>query len=110
MHGALMRAWLLGMFVPRNAEDERRVEAIREVLTLPSSPAPDATPLGIRTDPDPDLRERLQPLTDDEYLVAFDGLIARYTMLLRAYETEMVTATTREQESQLVELRAMLDG
>lgn len=112
LHGALMRAWLLGMFVPRDQADEQIAATIRSLLVMPDDPAEpgEATPLGVRlAEPPPPSPENLTPLTDEEYLEAFDGLVQRYLALKAGYERGMVIANTPEQERQLAELHSLLD-
>jgi hypothetical protein len=48
-------------------------------------------------------------LTDDEYLDAFDDLVARYIRLRNAYQRGMVVAKNVEQEEQLAELRELMN-
>jgi hypothetical protein len=73
VHGALLRAWQLGMFVPATAADE---ELLRNARKLFVNSEPYA-----RTDGDSDL----VPLSDEEYLAVFDGLFARFRALAGAY-------------------------
>jgi len=114
-----MRAWTLGMFVPKDSEDKQLVSSIRKLLVMPYEPAEpgEATPLGLRV-PDssggvPVTRrpseKNLTPLSDAEYLAMFDDLVVRYKTLKTAYDRGMVVAETAEQEHQLSELHGLLD-
>src|SRR4051794_10332655 len=96
--GALMEAWWLGMFRAHNDAEQQLLDQIKAELPTANRPddGGDSTPLGLRTQPDPDQEEELVLLTDNEYLEVFDDLAARYVNLRNAYRRGMVTAENPE--------------
>jgi hypothetical protein len=108
--GALMRAWWLGMFRARDDAEQQLLDEIGGEIALDERPGDyeDATPLGLRTQPDPNQEDDLVLLTDEEYQEAFADLVARYVRLRNAYRRGMVVAENVEQEKQLDELRNLL--
>ena len=71
LHGALLRAWQLGMFVPGSEADRELLRSTRKLVVAP--------------DPQADPNPGLTPLSDEEYLAVFDGLFARFRALADAY-------------------------
>jgi hypothetical protein len=94
LHGALMRAWQLGMLVPANEADEQLLRDARKLLVTPgrqsSSTAapPGAGRQGMAPRAAGLAREDgapVVPLSDEEYLVVFDRLFLRFRALAVAY-------------------------
>ncbi len=69
LHGALIRAWQLGMLVPTSAADE---QLLRDALTLDVGELPGGP-------------REFAPLSDAEYLAVFDRLFLRFRALADAY-------------------------
>lgn len=68
LHGALMRAWQLGMFVPASEADRQLLRETRRLVVVPEHDS--AT------------------LSDAEYLAVFDHLFTRFRALAAAYRRD----------------------
>lgn len=115
--GALMRAWHLGMFVARDAEERRLFDRVAASMApAPETAHREATSLALRlrpieeAKPEPGTTDEppLARISDREFLELFDDLIDRYLGLKELYERGMVSAAGAEQTRQLDELRELL--